>query len=134
MREFKERSYFRKIIFSRPVFFLLVCVTVLAGSSLFKVYEKSNVAVLKNEEVENEVGRLLQKRDGLESSIIRLKEPGGIEEELREKFQVKKPDEEFVIIVDEETPEIELLPAKEKGGLLEKALNFVKNIFPAQRP
>ena len=129
MREFKERSYFRKVIFSRPVFLLLVCVAVLVGLSLFKVYKKSTVAVLKNEEVENEVEKLFQKRDGLESSISRLKAPGGIEEELREKFQVKKPDEEFVVIVDEETPETEVLPAKEEGGLLEKALNFVKNIF-----
>lgn len=129
MREFRERSYLRKIFFSRVVFLLFVCATVLIGSSVFEAYKKSRVAVLKNEEVERDVEELIEKKEGLESNIKRLKAPAGIEAELREKFQVKKPGEEFVVIVEEKTPGLETQGGGEKEGFLEKTLNFIKNIF-----
>lgn len=130
MRELRERSYFRRIIFSRPVFLFLVFVVVLTTMSVFKAYKKSRIAILKNREVENELRELLDKKNALESNINRLKAPFGIEEELREKFQVKKPGEEFVVIVDEKLPESEIQEKDEGGGsFLEKTWDFVKNIF-----
>jgi len=129
MREFRERSYFRKIFFSRPVFLLLLCAVVFIGLSVFEAYKKSRVAILKNEEVTREMEELLRKKEGLESNINRLKVPEGIEKELREKFQLKKPGEEFVVIVDEKSLEMDVPSAGQGGSLLEKTWNFIKSLW-----
>ena len=84
---------------------------------------------MKNEEVTREMEELLRKKEGLESNINRLKVPEGIEKELREKFQLKKPGEEFVVIVDEKSLEMDVPSAGQGGSLLEKTWNFIKSLW-----
>ncbi len=84
---------------------------------------------MKNEEVQNDINDLTDKKQSLESEISRLNNPAGVEKELREKFQLKKPGEDFVVIVDENSPEASATPADSRESFLEKAWNFVKNIF-----
>lgn len=101
MLEFRKKTYFRKILFSRPVFLLLLVVVVYFGISVSGVYRKSRNAVLRNEALETKIREMNERNETLEANLTQLRTESGIEKELRSKFQIKKPDEEFVVIVDD---------------------------------
>ena len=78
--------------------------------------------------VKKEVDNLKRRKEELENKIEMMKTPLGAEKELRSKFQVAKPGEEYVVIVEQEaTSNKSSLGAKEKP--IEKFFNFFKNIF-----
>ena len=122
MKEFQQRNKFKKIFLSRPVFALFLCVAVLLTISTFKMYKKANDAVQRNEIIENELLNLEKRRKELEANVNRLRTRSGIEEELRKRFQVKKPGEEYIILLEEEGI-VPIEPQKEPS-VLTKILNF----------
>lgn len=124
MKEFQQRNKFKKIFLSRPVFALFLCVAVLLTISTFKMYKKANDAVQRNEIIENELLNLEKRRKELEANVNRLRTRSGIEEELRKRFQVKKPGEEYIILLEEEGI-VPIEPQKEPS-VLTKILNFFR--------
>ncbi|MFC1625320.1 hypothetical protein ACFL1O_00345 [Patescibacteria group bacterium] len=129
MREFQERRILRNIFFSRPVFVLFLCLVVLLAYSVFGVYKKSKYANFKNEIVEKEVSELKQRLEFIDANIGRLSTEAGMEEELRKKFQIKKPGEDYVVILAP-TPEGVGVPTSSETSvgknLFEKFLNFFR--------
>jgi len=117
MREFQEKRLFRKIFFSRPVFLLLSALLVLFSFSVFEIYKKHKHAKLLNQEAENEILVLEEKKLRLKAGINEVQTPEGTEEELRRKFQIKKPGEEYIVIIDNEPDESIQKNEKEKGFL-----------------
>ncbi|MDD5032515.1 MAG: hypothetical protein PHC85_00110 [Candidatus Pacebacteria bacterium] len=64
------------------------------------MYKRSQNASLRNDEISREIEELQKKKENMSAAINRMESGVGIEEELREKFQVKKPEEEYVVIID----------------------------------
>lgn len=125
MKEFQEQRKMRNFIFSRPVFIIFLLLTVSLSFSIFKVYKKSLQASLKNDAIETEIQNLETRKKALEENLNRLQTPEGAEEELRQKFQIKKPEEEFIVIIEEEPKQAEQVPGTEtKKGLLQKIRDF----------
>ncbi|MBU1179180.1 hypothetical protein KKB69_02510 [Patescibacteria group bacterium] len=128
MDEFRQKSRFRKIFFSRPVFLLFLAAAVLLAPPLFSVYKKSRQAVLKNKDIEKQAAELGGRLKELEANIGRMGTEAGIEKELRSKFQIKKPGEDFVVIIDntpKETKEEEPFFFGE-NSFLQKLLDLIK--------
>ncbi len=100
MKEFQEKRKFRKIIFSRFSLIVLLIILVILSISAVKVHTKSQKAVLKNQEIIQKIEELESKKGELEEKIAKLQIESGLEEELREKFGVKKPGEEVLTIID----------------------------------
>ncbi len=128
MQEFQEKRKLRKIIFSRKVLVLLAFVSAFLIFSTVKVYIKSRNAVSKNEEVKKEVAVLEQRKSELEKEIARLQSMSGAEEEVRKKFNVQKPGEEALVIV-EKNNENDKINQGESSGFFTKIWNFIKNLF-----
>ncbi len=105
MREFRQRSQFRKIFFSRFVFLLLFVAATLLVAPAFNAYKKGKHAILRNDAIQEEVVEMEKRKSDLEASIGQLKTDSGIEKEIRKKFPVKKPGEEFVVIISTEDEE-----------------------------
>jgi cell division protein FtsB len=103
MKEFQERSRMRRFAYSRFVFFILLFFVVYAGFSVKREYDRSREALALRESAEREMSKVIERTENLSSQIERLKTPLGQEEELRSRYGVKKPGEEYVVIV-EETP------------------------------
>ena len=102
MREFQQRKMFRSLMYSKLAIFLLLVVFLFFIFSIIGVYGKNRKATGKNNEVESELNELRKKKDYFESEIDRLNTNAGAEEELRDKFQIAKPGERVLIIVDDD--------------------------------
>lgn len=105
MKEFKKRSLVRRIIFSRFVFLILVAVAVVLGLSVYNAYKIERTADTIKNNIGDELNELSGKQKQLEASLDKLSSESGIEEELRNKLQVKKPGEELVIIIEDKNGE-----------------------------
>lgn len=128
MREFQERKKLRKILYSKKILILLSIILVLLIYSTAKIYFKSRNALSKSEEARQELAELEQRKAELEKEIFRLQTPIGEEEEIRRKFNVSRPDEKMVVIVDK-APENDKINLSEKTEFFGKIWSFIKNIF-----
>jgi cell division protein FtsB len=128
MQEFQEKRKLRKIIFSRKVLVLLAFVSAFLIFSTVKVYIKSRNAVSKNEEIKKEVADLEQRKSDLQKEISRLQSESGAEEEVRKKFNVQKPGEEVLVIV-EKNNENDKINQGESSGFFTKIWQWIKNIW-----
>jgi cell division protein FtsB len=74
--------------------------------------EKERETSRKKRVMQEEISLLKERESSLSEEIAKLKTEEGIEESIREKFQVSKPGEKMVIIVDDDanddlSPEVE---------------------------
>lgn len=130
MREFQERRKLRKFFFSRLAFAVFCIAAIFLVFSVFKVYKKSSQAVSKNAIVEKEIVDVNKRKSELEANLQKLKTEQGVEKELRKKFQIKKEGEKFFVIIEKEPPADNNNNGNNKTNvILEKFLNFFKNIF-----
>ncbi len=128
MQEFQEKRKLRKIIFSKKVLVLLAFISAFLIFSTVKVYIKSRNAVSKNEETKKEVADLEQKKSELEKEIARLQSASGAEEEVRKKFNVQKPGENAIVIV-EKNNENDKINQGESSGFFSKIWSWIKNTW-----
>jgi len=131
MKEIRQRNLLRNIFLSRMAFVLFLSAIILLASSVYRIYEKSWQAELKNRIVEEELLETKERRQKLQARINLLEAEGGIESELRKKLQVKKPGEEYVVVLAP-TPErigVSTSPEASVGkSLFQKFIDFF-NIF-----
>jgi len=128
MQEFQEKRKLRKIIFSRKVLVLLAFVLTFLIFSTAKVYIKSRNAVSKNEEIKKEVADLEQRKSDLQKEISRLQSESGAEEEVRKKFNVQKPGENALVIV-EKNNENDKINQGESSGFFTKIWQWIKDLW-----
>ncbi len=130
MREFQERRFWRKIFFSKASFIVLIAITALLAYSTVKIYLRSRDARLINSVSEKQLKELTERKKELEASIKTLESEAGADEEIRSKFQVQKPGEKTVVIVDESEKKNNVLSENSAPpGFFEKIWQFVKNTF-----
>ncbi len=130
MRGMRQRNQFRKIFFSRPVFILFFVVAVMLVMPAFNAYKKSKHAVLRNNILKDEVSEMQKRKNELEANISQLRTDLGVEKEIRKKFPVKKPGEEFIVIINtengEEVAQEYLQKQEEADSFFQKLLNLFK--------
>lgn len=91
MREFQEKRKLRGFFYSKKMAVLLVLILVFLSYSTIKLYFKNRNAILKRNETGNELADLEQRKTELEKDVNRLQSESGLEEEIRNKFNVQKP-------------------------------------------
>ena len=99
------------------MFAIIFFVLIFWGLSLWDMYQKSSEADVRNKTVQGQLDELRDRKIKLEGNINDLETNLGVEEELRRKFQIKRPGEEFIVIVDESPVRTEL---DESGDRIEK--------------
>ncbi len=114
---------------SPAVLAALAVALVFLSISTVKVYLKSRNAASKNEEVKQEMAELERRRAEMEEEIGRLRSEFGREEELREKFNVQKPGENALTIVDRPEENGKMDSGEESRGFFSKIWQAIKNIF-----
>ncbi len=125
-RKIQRTSLFRKLL-SSPVFcVILIIINVMLIKSVWGLYNKAQASTTAKETSEKELKSLLDRKAFVESEIDRLKTPEGMEGEIRRKFNVARPGEEMVIVVNEiQVPET---PIKETffQNMINKADHILK--------
>lgn len=87
---------------------------VLIAFSALRVSWRAYIARQARQEVEKGFRELEQEKSELEARISRLEHPAGIEKEAKERFNVKSPGEEVLVIL--ETPAATSSASKGLGG------------------
>lgn len=127
MKEFQTRRRWRIILFSRPAIITLF----LAAAWLFGLTMKEYLAVKtvkkENAALEKELILLEEKNKTTEGYLKNMSSAGGIEKIIRERFNVKKPGENVLVILNEEGKKSD--GESEKRGFFISLWMAIKNIF-----
>jgi len=126
MLEFQEKQKTRKLIYSNWSLIILSIAAVLMFFSLAKIYVKSREAKAKNEEIINILEAAKERGLSIKEGIERLEGEFGAEKEIRDRFDVAKPGEKAIVIINrsEETPS----PPEKKESFILKLWHVI-NIF-----
>jgi cell division protein FtsB len=100
LEDLRAKEKFRKALYSRASFVILILITVFLVRGALGVLAKKNESKERLVRAEMDLASAIERENELNSSIERLNTKDGIEEEIRSKFSVAKPGEEIVVIVD----------------------------------
>ena len=129
MREFQEKRKIRSFFYSKKMVILLLLVTALLSFSTIKVYLKSRNALSKNEEAKKELADLEKRKAELEKDVSRLNTASGLEEEIRKNFNVQKPGEKVLVIVDKNAENVKIETGNNLSDFFSKIWGWVKEKF-----
>ena len=101
MKDFQRKRKIRKVLYSPGVILGLFLLLVLVSKATWGLYDKERESRKNLDRVEADLLALTVREEQLTKDIARLRTPEGIESEIREQFQVAKPGESMVILVEE---------------------------------
>ena len=101
MFDFHEKRKIRGIVYSRPVVGILLLLTIMLSVSVYHRYTVANEMKDKLYEQEHKLEGLKERAMLLEDKVEYLQDERGIEEELRNRFDVKREGEQVIILIDD---------------------------------
>lgn len=101
VRDLQEKKRWKKYMQSPIMIGVLLIIVVLLINSDYNIYKTNQITKMNREESEKKLALLQDNRDRLIAELERLKTERGVEEELRNKFQITKLGEEVLVVVDE---------------------------------
>ncbi len=101
MLEFQEKRRLKKILYSPFILVILIIILILMFRAVWGIYIKNDFTKHNLDRVNDDYYNLKQREEKLIDEISFLKTTDGQEEELREKYGVAKPNEEVIIIVNQ---------------------------------
>ena len=101
MSEFKKKNQYA-FLHSPIMLVILFCILVIFSFNVIKLVEKERETSRNKVMVLNKIEDLKGREVSLNSDIDKLKSEDGLEDIIRSKFQVAKPNEKVVAIIDEE--------------------------------
>ena len=129
MREFQEKRKFKKIVYSVWLQAILGIIFLALVFSAVKVYKKSRLSVKKFQEIKEEMAGLEKRNAELAVEAARLESESGQEGEIRKRFDVAKPGEKILVIVDKIGDDVKINGAENKGGFFSGIWRWIKNWF-----
>ncbi|MES2223327.1 MAG: septum formation initiator family protein [Patescibacteria group bacterium] len=102
MRKFESQKQIKSRIYSRTTLVILLFIIILLAKGVFTLYLRNQESVDALRDTNNKVRDLKARQQMLSGEITKLNNNDGVEEEIREKFDVTKPGENVVIIVPDE--------------------------------
>ena len=127
MREFQERRRIKRIFYSKFLIIVLILLVGFISVSVMKIYKKYKESKALAEKTVQEVKELEAKKAELESSIAKLQTESGTEKEIRSTFNVKKPGEEAIVIVEKNEENSKM--GQEEPGFFSRIWQAIKSIF-----
>ncbi|PIP73255.1 MAG: hypothetical protein COW88_02590 [Candidatus Lloydbacteria bacterium CG22_combo_CG10-13_8_21_14_all_47_15] len=101
MKKFQQKRRMRKVIYSTGTAVALLLVVFFLGRATLDVYEKARETKDRRLESLRRLDELKAEEAALREKLSALETERGIEETVREKFNVAKDDEEVIKLVDE---------------------------------
>lgn len=100
MIDFQQKKKINKIMHSKVFFFVFLIIIIFLGRSTYDIYKRQQLSATNYAGVKKNYDGIKERKEMLESEIERLKTDTGVEEEIRSKFNVAKPGETVVTIID----------------------------------
>ena len=102
---------------------VLVILVILVGRAVFNIYGRYQDSRASLALAEKELAAMENKETALEKTTTKLKTEQGIEEAIRQKYQVAKDHEQLIVIVNNEQEKLIETPDK-PGGIWQSVLKF----------
>ena len=103
MREFQRKRKMWRLLYSRVVLLVLLIALVFLLKQSWDAYGREREGTANLLRAQEELAALQARSSLLEAKLTRLKAPEGIEAEIREQFQVAKPGERMVVVLENKT-------------------------------
>ncbi len=100
MFDFHEKRKIRRILYSKISILVVFLFAVLLSTAVYERYTVSKAIKEKLDERQAELYILEQRAEVIESKVEYLKDERGVEEELRNRFDVAKEGEQVVVLLD----------------------------------
>ncbi len=100
MFDFHEKRKIRNVLYSKAVIFLLFSFTILMSFSVYNRYTVAGDMRKKLEDKRFELEEMKLRAQTLDAKVQYLENERGVEEELRNRFDVVKEGEQVVILLD----------------------------------
>ncbi len=100
MSAFDEKRRLKRFLYSWPALLFLVGMVGWLASGVWGIYAKERLTRATLESRQEELAEVEGRERELATSINELKTPRGVEKELREKFEVARPGEGVLVIVE----------------------------------
>ena len=123
MLDFYEQRRVKQLLYSKLSLLVLAGVAIFLGFQVFGVWEKERITQERRAESAASLAELTEREEVLTTEIERLSTPRGVEEEIRQKFDVVHEGEEVIVLVD--APEPQVSDGVEKKGFF----HWIRNIF-----
>lgn len=101
MLEFQKKKKIKNLIYSKLALVLILFILFLFVKATAAFYQKEVESRNRKERAENELLELQKRKENLEHRIKRLDSQVGVEEELRQSFDLVKEGEQTILIGDE---------------------------------
>ena len=93
------------MIYSKPVLVILLIILLWVIYGTWGVFQKERESRANLLRVQNQLANLQERSSELSADVARLNTVQGKEEEIRSKYEVAKPGEELLVIVDKDGAE-----------------------------
>lgn len=100
MAEFYEKRKLKKLMYSPPVLAVFTLFVLLFVSAAWGAHQKERDTASKRQEAAAGLAELQAREAALRSNLDRLNSESGMESEIRDRFDVGKPGEHEIVIVD----------------------------------
>ncbi len=100
MFDFFERRKFRRLMYSKVALLCLLFVVVFLAKGVWDVYSKEREASRLVRERQAELKDIEARQTALVAELKKLSTARGIEEELRQKYEVAREGEKVIVLVD----------------------------------
>lgn len=129
MREFQERlqekNKFKKRLYSKTTLLIMIVVLFILAQGVYGVYQKHEQSKQELARTQKEYKDIEKRYEEISTKESRLKSSDGIELELRGKYDISKPNEKVIVVVEPEDA-----PAPEEEiGFMKKMWEKMKGVF-----
>lgn len=100
MRELQRKQKLKKRIYSTPILVLFSLIVLLTARGTYDVMKKKHDSEQYVKDLEKQTAELENRQKELDQSVTYLKTEEGIDEEIKQRFNVARPGEHVVVIVD----------------------------------
>ncbi len=132
MLDFHEKRKLRALLYSKPAAAVLFVIALLLSLSVYERFTREREMAARRHELEGKLEELQAQATALEAEVGRLKSDRGIEEELRDRYEVARSGEQVVVIVGEQqgttassTNTVTIPDTEEDAGLFERFERFL---------
>jgi len=100
MIDFQQKRKFNKFMYSKVTLVILFIIVIFLAKATYNIYQKYKISAGNYSAVKKDYDSLNARKNMLGSEIDRLKTDTGVEEEIRSKFNVAKPGETVVVVIN----------------------------------
>lgn len=118
--DFHEKRKLKGYLYSKYAVVGLGALSVLLGVATYERYLAERKVAHKRVEIQEELEGLKQRASLLDAEVARLKSDRGLEEEIRDRYEVSKSGEKVVVIVGDSEKKEEIATSSEEKVAEEK--------------